>query len=282
MPAHRSLSLQVAGLHAGYHGGTVLHGIDLDLPAGTVHAVIGANGAGKTTLIHTLAGIGHAEQSSGRILFGDGQTIRDVSAWPAHRRARAGLGLVPQGRRVFATLTVAEHFTLLPHATDPARTWSVERLVTVFPQLARRLTSQARHLSGGEQQMLAIARALLTQPRLLLLDEPTEGLSPPMAQRMRQIIGDLADDGVTVLAATPDLDLARAVADQVSVLTAGRITARFDSAALPTAADHVPAAAGLPLTGHGPATAGAVAHPPGHPDTPTIAWPAHRDEGARR
>ncbi len=281
MTAHRSLSLQVTGLHAGYHGGTVLHGIDLDLPAGTVHAVIGANGAGKTTLIHTLAGIGHTEQSSGRIQLGDGQSTRDVSTWPTHRRARAGLGLVPQGRRVFATLTVAEHFTLLPHATDPARTWSVERLVTVFPQLARRLTSQARHLSGGEQQMLAIARALLTQPRLLLLDEPTEGLSPPIAQRIGQIIGDLAADGVTVLLATPDLDLARAVADQVSVLTAGRITARFDPAARPAAAHQVPAAAAaLPLTGHRPATAGA--HPPGHPDTPDPAWPAHRDEGARR
>src|SRR6266498_3148973 len=255
MTAHRSLSLQVTGLHAGYHGGTVLHGIDLDLPAGTVHAVIGANGAGKTTLSHTLAGIGHAEQSSGRILLGDGQSTRDVSTWPTHRRARAGLGLVPQGRRVFATLTVAEHFTLLPHATDPARTWSVERLVTVFPPLIRRLETQARHLSGGEQQMLAIARALLCQPRLLLLDEPTEGLSPPIAQRVRQEVLDrLAANGVTALLATPDPDLARTVASHITVLTAGRVTARFDPTSLPTDPPQMLAALAPATSAHRPTT----------------------------
>jgi branched-chain amino acid transport system ATP-binding protein len=282
MPTHRSVSLHVAGLHAGYQGGTVLRGVDLDLTAGRVLAVLGGNGAGKTTLIHTLAGIGQARQTGGRVLLGDADVTCDVSTWTAHRRARAGLALVPQRRRVFATLTVAEHLTLLPHATDPTRTWSVERLVTVFPQLARRLTSQARHLSGGEQQMLAIARALLTQPRLLLLDEPTEGLSPPVVQRVTQIIDDLAADGVAVLLATPDLELARTVANQVAVLTAGQASAWFEPASLPDDADQLLSAlAPLPITGQGSATARVWARPHGYSGTPTIAPLSRRDEGAR-
>src|SRR6266516_5696219 len=117
MPTGQPRTLRVAGLHAGYHGGTVLHDVDLDVPAGTVHVVLGANGAGKTTLIHAIAGIGQVQHHRGRILLDDGDTASDVSAWPAHRRARTGVALVPQGRRVFGTLTVGEHFTLLPKAT---------------------------------------------------------------------------------------------------------------------------------------------------------------------
>jgi len=283
------LSLHVAALSAGYRGSTVLHGIDLDLPAGTVHAVLGANGAGKTTLIHTIMGVGPVRRGNGQIRLDDGDRIRDISGWPAHRRARAGLALVPQGHRVFPTLTVAEHFTLVPHGTDPTRTCSVEWLVTVFPQLARRLGSQGRHLSGGERQMLAIAVALLAQPRLLLLDEPTEGLAPPMAQRVRQEIFErLAGDGVTVLLATPDLELARTVADRLTILSAGRVTARFDRASLPT--DPAPLLAALTPTPAGPSDRPAPAvvragtRPPGDRDAPAEpdTQPAYRDQGARR
>src|SRR6266704_6150944 len=193
------LGLRVDGLRAGYDGGTVLHDIDLTVAAGTVHVLLGTNAAGKTTLIHTIAGIGQVHRHGGRILLADGDTSRDVSGWPPQRRAGAGIALVPQGRRVFETLTVAEHFTLLAGAAHPALTFSGDWWSYLFPPLIRRLDTPARHLSGGEQQMLAIARALLCQPRLLLVDEPTEGLSPPIAQRVsHDVLNRLTADGVTV------------------------------------------------------------------------------------
>jgi branched-chain amino acid transport system ATP-binding protein len=242
MPPRVGLSLQVTGLSAGYDGSIVLHGVDLEVPAGTVCAVLGANGAGKTTLIHAIMGIGSTRATSGRIRLDTGHGIRDVARWAAHRRARTGMALVPQGRRVFAGLTVAEHVKLLRGPTTVARAarqradrdtvWTVEQLVTVFPRLGQRLTTAGGHLSGGEQQMLAIARALLTQPRMLLLDEPTEGLSPPVAQRVATLIGQIAADGVAVLLATPDVQLAIGVADQVNVLATGRLSARFDGTRL--------------------------------------------------
>src|SRR5437764_6413120 len=255
MPPRVGLSLQVTGLSAGYDGSTVLHAVDLEVPAGTVCAVLGANGAGKTTLIHAVMGIGSTRATSGRIRLDTGHGIRDVARWAAHRRARTGMALVPQGRRVFAGLTVAEHVKLLRGPTTVARAarqradrdtvWTVERLLTVFPQLGQRLTTAGGHLSGGEQQMLAIARALLAQPRLLVLDEPTEGLSPPLAQRVATVIGQFAADGVAVLLATPDLQLAVRVADHVNVLTTGRLTARLDGARL--RADPEPLHAALEL-----------------------------------
>jgi branched-chain amino acid transport system ATP-binding protein len=270
MPRGAGLSLQVAGLSAGYHGSSVLQAVDLDVPAGMVCAVLGPNGAGKTTLIHAVMGIGQARTTGGRIRVDAGQGLRDITRWAAHRRARLGMALVPQGRRVFAGLTVAEHLKLLRGPTtvaravrqraDRDRVWTVERLVTVFPQLGQRLTTAGGHLSGGEQQMLAIARALLTQPRLLLLDEPTEGLSPPMAQRVATVIGQLAADGVAVLLATPDVPLAVSVADHVHVLAGGRLSARFDGTDL--RADPGPLHAALDPTGApAPDPAGVSASP---------------------
>ncbi len=214
--------LCVDDLRAGYGGGTVLHGITLAVPAGAVHVVVGHNGAGKTTLLHTIAGLLHP--AAGRIHLGD----RDLTGQPAHRIARAGVALVPQGRRVFASLTVAEHLTLTRHTQASIR-WPVDRILALFPQLGHRLAHRGGQLSGGEQQMLAIARALRTQPRLLLLDEPTEGLAPTVAGQVRDVIGVLAADGLGILLATPNLPLAAAVADHVVVLAAGRVVADLNA-----------------------------------------------------
>lgn len=218
-----AVHLTLDRVNAGYGTGTVVHGIDLTVTAGTVHAIVGHNGAGKTTLLRTIAGLLPAR--AGRIRLGD----TDLTALPAHRRARAGVGYVPQGRRVFASLTVAEHLAIAQRRT-PARAWTRDRVLELLPQLAARLRHRGAHLSGGEQQMLAIARALLTQPALLLLDEPTEGLAPTLAVLIADTITALAADGIAVLVTTPQPDLARDIADPISVVTAGRITAQLDTA----------------------------------------------------
>jgi branched-chain amino acid transport system ATP-binding protein len=217
--------LTVARLRAGYGAGPVLSDLDLAVAAGSVHAVVGHNGAGKSTLIHTVAGL--LRPSGGQIRLAG----RDVTALPPHRRARAGIGLVPQGRRVWSTLTVAEHLSLAYRR--PARSgpdpggaaglgWTVDRVLELLPQLAARRHHRGGQLSGGEQQMLAIARALLGHPRLLLLDEPTEGLAPALAGQVRDLIGQLAAAGLAILLAAPHPDLPVAVADQLTVLAAGR------------------------------------------------------------
>jgi branched-chain amino acid transport system ATP-binding protein len=167
--------LRVSRLSAGYGGGTVLHDIDLTVGTGRVQAVVGRNGAGKTTLVHAIAGL--LSPYSGTVDVSG----TDLAGAPAYRIARAGVGLVPQGRRVFASLTVAEHLRLIP--SGPM--WTPDRVLDLMPRLAQRLRHRGDQLSGGEQQMLAIARALLTQPRLLLLDEPCEGLAFDVADRVQ-------------------------------------------------------------------------------------------------
>ncbi|HEY1177244.1 MAG TPA: ABC transporter ATP-binding protein [Phytomonospora sp.] len=206
------MRLETTDLHAGYHGGTVLHGVDFAVEAGQVHALVGHNGAGKTTLVHTIAGLVPATGGSVRL---DGT---DVTRHPTHRRARLGIALVPQGRRVFASLTVAEHLTLVK-ARGP---WTPARVLDIFPQLAARRGHRGAHLSGGEQQMLAFARALLAQPAVLLLDEPTEGLVPALAMQIAETVAALRDDGMAVLVTAPSLDSATSTADRVTVLTGGR------------------------------------------------------------
>lgn len=224
--------LRISGLSAGYHGGTVLHDLDLDVPEGSVHAIVGHNGAGKTTLVHTVAGL--LRPATGTVEVAG----RDVTGRPAHRIARAGVGLVPQGRRVFARLTVAEHIRLAhrpprgPRATGGARPWTPERVLDLLPRLAERSTHRGTDLSGGEQQMLALARALLGSPRVLLLDEPTEGLAPVLVGQILDLVGTLAGEGLAVLLVSPSPASAARCADMVTVLTSGRVTARLEGPAV--------------------------------------------------
>ena len=206
--------LTVRSLTAGYHGGTVLHDIDLTVAAGEVHAVVGHNGAGKSTLMSTVAGV--VPVVGGRLSLSG----TDVTRMAAHRRARAGIGYVPQGRRVFASVTVDEHLAISYRRRSE---WTPDRVRKLFPRLVERRRHRGSQLSGGEQQMLAIARALLTGPRLLLLDEPTEGLAPTVVEQIRDTVTTLAADGMTILLAAPQPQWPVAIADRITVLTAGRV-----------------------------------------------------------
>lgn len=218
--------LELSGVSAGYHGGTVLHGVDLSVPAGSVHAVVGHNGAGKTTLVHTVAGL--LRPSAGRVRLGG----REVTGLPAHRIARAGIGLVPQGRRVFAGLTVAEHLRLAhrPPRGGAARPslWTPARVLELLPRLGERRGHRGASLSGGEQQMLALARALLGSPGVLLLDEPTEGLAPALVEQVDALVSTLAGEGLAVLLVSPSPAQALRCAGRLTVLTSGRVTLRMD------------------------------------------------------
>lgn len=210
--------LEVRGLVSGYDRGVVLHGVDLDLDAGAVLGLLGRNGVGKSTLIMTLAGL--VTPSAGSVLL-DG---RELAGQRPDRIARAGVALVPQGRRVWATLTVAEHLSL--SARSRGGTWTVETVLDLLPRLGERRRHLAGQLSGGEQQMLAVARALLTNPRLVLLDEPSEGLAPAVVDQIAGVVGTLRDEGVAVLIVEQDLHLAFAVAGEIAVMEKGVLVHR--------------------------------------------------------
>jgi branched-chain amino acid transport system ATP-binding protein len=170
---------------------------------------------GKTTLIRSI--IGFTPPRQGRVRFKE----QDITAWPAYRTVRLGMGLVPQGRRVFPSLTVLEN--LLVAAQGSPRLWTVERVLALFPRLQERRASRAGTLSGGEQQMLAIGRALMTNPDLLLMDEPTEGLAPLLVREVQRAIVDLKAQGLSILLVEQHVSLALQVADYVHVLSRGRI-----------------------------------------------------------
>ncbi|ADD42525.1 ABC transporter ATP-binding protein [Stackebrandtia nassauensis] len=211
------LALSLSGVSSGYNGGRALHAVSLEVAEGSVHAIVGHNGAGKTTLMSTVAG--ELAVAEGRIWF-DG---KDISRTAPHRRAKRGIGYVPQGRRVFKSITVAEHLAIAHR--DRKSEWNPARVIDLFPRLGERMKHKGAQLSGGEQQMLAIARALLTSPRLLLLDEPTEGLAPAIVEQIRGTLGKLAAEGMTILLAAPQPEWPIAIADHISVLSAGKLTA---------------------------------------------------------
>ncbi|MGE9782880.1 ABC transporter ATP-binding protein [Janibacter sp. G368] len=211
----KGADLRVEGVEAGYGGSTVLTGVDLHVAAGETVALLGRNGVGKTTLMSTVMGFVRAQRGSIHI-GGD-----DVTALPTHARARAGLAIVPQGRRVFAPLTVHNNLRIAEGARESE--WTLERVYELMPRLRERRGNRGDQLSGGEQQMLAIGRALLLGPRVLLLDEPSDGLAPAIVQQVMGVVHELAREGITVLVVEQDLRAAFSVADRVVVMDKGRI-----------------------------------------------------------
>jgi branched-chain amino acid transport system ATP-binding protein len=204
--------LHLSDVTAAYGSTPALFGVSLELGQGEVLALMGRNGMGKTTTIRTICGLLPAR---GAISF-DG---RDLTGLPAHRIARLGIGLVPEGRRCFASLTVAENLL----AAARRGTWDIDRVIGLFPRLAGRLDQRASTLSGGEQQMLAIGRALTTNPRLLILDEATEGLAPTIRQAIWDAVARLkAEDGLAILAVDKSLAELAPVADRAVILERGR------------------------------------------------------------
>lgn len=211
--------LEVLGLHAGYGQVNVLQGIDIRVEAGSVLAIIGSNGAGKTTLMRTISGL--LPPSAGRVTF-EG---RDITALPTSKRVDLGIALVPEGRLVFPDFTVEETlrigaFTRRARAGRQARSQS---MLELFPQLKARWTTRAGVLSGGEQQMLAIARGLMSAPRLLLLDEPSLGLAPAMAAQIFDLIDQIRQTGVTVCLVEQDVRRTLELADRAVVLENGLV-----------------------------------------------------------
>jgi branched-chain amino acid transport system ATP-binding protein len=214
VPERAGVVLEVEDVHTYYGASHVLQGITLRVGEGEVLAILGRNGVGKTTLVRSI--IGFTPPRRGAVRF-RGDTI---TRWPPYRMVAAGLALVPQGRRVFPSLTVRENLDVARRAGGR---WSVARVEALFPRLAERARNRADKLSGGEQQMLAIGRALMTDPGLLLLDEPTEGLAPLLVREVGRVLGELRREGLSILLVEQNLPLALSVADRTHILSRGQI-----------------------------------------------------------
>ena len=212
--------LKLEGLNTHYGASHILQGVDLDLPKGRVGAILGRNGVGKTTTVKTVMGL--VAPTSGRIVL-EGA---DIAGRAPHLVARAGVAYVPEGRLIFPDLTVIENIRVAERR--PAKAWPLERLLHLFPSLAERQANSGSQLSGGEQQMLAIARALVSDPKVLLLDEPSQGLAPLVVRELARIIGLLRDAGVTILLIEQNMKLAEAVADELHIMVKGRIVYSAD------------------------------------------------------
>jgi len=209
--------IEVSDLHT-YRGlNYVLQGVDLRIEEGACTVLLGRNGMGKTTLVHTMMGM--IRPRSGRITLGDEELVGKQP----FQIARRGISLIPQGRRIFPSLTVEENLTLAVRGSDVRRAWTLERVYDLFGNLAERRRLRGGQLSGGEQQMLAIARALLANPRLLLMDEPSEGLAPVVIERIGEIVADLRRGGLSIFLVEQNYGLAIALADTAYILSNGQV-----------------------------------------------------------
>jgi branched-chain amino acid transport system ATP-binding protein len=209
--------LEATGIHAWYGSSHVLHGVDVSLGRGETVGLLGHNGMGKSTLIRTL--LGHVRERDGRIAVRG----RDVSRALPHEVARLGVAYVPEGRGVFANLTVRENLVM---AARPARgpgAWTLERVLATFPRLGERLALRGAQLSGGEQQMLSIGRALMTQPEAIILDEATEGLAPLVVAEVWRVIGEIRAAGIAALIVDRDYRRVASHSDRLVVLQKGRV-----------------------------------------------------------
>ncbi|HSS27169.1 MAG TPA: ABC transporter ATP-binding protein [Usitatibacter sp.] len=219
--------LEARGVHAWYGSSHVLQGVDLCVGSGETVGLLGRNGMGKSTLIRSLLGI--VRQRSGAVTFAG----EDVSRAASHEIARRGIAYVPEGRAIFPNLTVRENLVMAARAPrEAAATWTLERVLASFPRLASRLSRWGGQLSGGEQQMLAIGRALMTQPRLIVLDEATEGLAPLIVQEVWRVIGEIRDSGVASLIVDRDYRRVGENAARLVVMRKGEVALQGESRAL--------------------------------------------------
>ena len=218
--------LELADVHAVYGRSHVLHGVSLRAGEGEVVSLLGRNGAGKSTTLKAIVGV--VEVTAGEIRF-EGRSLRDV---PTHRVARLGIGLVPEDRRIFADLSVLENLMVGARADGG---FTVDRIFGLFPRLAGLARQRGGSLSGGEQQMLTIARTLMTGPRLLLLDEPWEGLAPVVVAALADTVAALRRQGLSILMAEQNVKFARRLADRAYIIEKGQI--RFDGTMAALAAD---------------------------------------------
>jgi branched-chain amino acid transport system ATP-binding protein len=219
--------LRVTDLNAWYGSSHVLHGVSLQVARGETVGLLGRNGMGKTTLIRTV--LGHVRERRGRIEV-DG---RDLSTAAPHAVAQSGIGLVPEGRGIFPNLNVRENLVMAARpGRDGRRDWTLERVLVTFPRLAERLGHGGGQLSGGEQQMLSIGRALMTHPDLLMLDEATEGLAPLIVAEIWRVIGEVRRTGIAVLIVDRDFRKVALHSDRLVVLQKGQVALEGPSAAL--------------------------------------------------
>ncbi len=228
-------ALEVSGLHTYYGKSHVLHGVGLEVRPGELVALLGRNGAGKSTTLRSIVGLTPAREGTVRVL---GQ---DVTRWPPYRIAALGVGFVPEGRRVFANLTVEENLKVPLERPGP---WTIDRVYELFVRLRERRTNLGRQLSGGEQEMLAIGRALLLNPKLLVLDEPSQGLAPLIVRDVFKSIVAMRDAGMAVLLVEQNVRAAVEIADRAYVLDDGKIVYEGPAADLARDEQRVRALAG--------------------------------------
>jgi branched-chain amino acid transport system ATP-binding protein len=223
--------LHIDQLHAHYGDSHVLRGVSLSLPAGVSTGLLGRNGMGKTTLIRTL--MGYVRATGGSLRWGE----REVTGFAPERIARLGAGYVPEGRGIFGNLSVRENLVMCARAgVGGERHWTLERVLHTFPRLAERLSHGGQQLSGGEQQMLAIGRALMTNPRLLILDEATEGLAPLVVAEIWRVIGEIRATGISTLIVDRNYRAVLAHTERAVVMEKGRIV--MDGTSDELAQDH--------------------------------------------
>jgi len=207
-------ALRAENLNSYYGKSHILHGVSLDVVEGRITALLGRNGAGKTTTLRSIMGL-TPPRSGTVVLFG-----ADSTRWPTYRIAAAGVGYVPEGRRIFANLSVEENLKVPLERPGP---WTVKRIYDLFPRLSERRLSRGRQLSGGEQEMLSIARALLLNPRLLILDEPSQGLAPLIVREVFRIVAAMRDEGLSILLVEQNARMSLEIADRAFVLDDGSV-----------------------------------------------------------
>ena len=207
-------ALSAAGLETFYGKSHILHGVGLEVAEGEIVTLLGRNGAGKTTTLRSLMGLTHARQGAVRIF---GNTVTD---WAPYRIAVLGVGYVPEGRRIFPNLTVEENLKVPAERPGP---WTIARIYELFPRLAQRKSNKGRQLSGGEQEMLSISRALLLNPKLLLLDEPSQGLAPLIVQEVFRVVVAARKEGISILLVEQNVRAAVGIADRAYVLDDGKV-----------------------------------------------------------